>query len=128
MNKYPMIIKVTEWNGKLVAVDSQSNDVTDQVSYSTRKKAVNNGTALFKADENSKLKQVPLEEYDRASNVPVANEPVDVPDEQAEVMNFISNSYSLKPESLVMKELKWKYLIRSAVRGRNIMMLSLIHI
>ena len=122
MNKYPMIIKVTEWNGKLVAVDSQSNDVTDMVSYSTRKKAVNNGTALFKADENSKLKQVPLEEFDRASNVPVANEPVDVPDEQAEVMNFISNSYSLKPESLVMKELKWKYLVRSAVRGRNIMM------
>ena len=36
--------------------------------------------------------------------------------------DYISNSYSLKPESLVMKELKWKYLIRSAVRGRNIMM------
>ena len=97
MNKYPMIIKVESVNGKLVAIDSQNNDVTDMVSYSTRKKAVNNGTALFKADENSKLKQVPLEEFDRASNVPVASEPVDVPDEQAEVMNFISNSYSLKP-------------------------------
>ena len=76
MNKYPMIIKVESVNGKLVAVDASGNEVTDLVSYSTRKKAVNNGTALFKADENSKLKQVPLEEFDRASNVPVADEPV----------------------------------------------------
>ena len=122
MNKYPMLIKVEKVNGKLVAFDSQGNEVTDLVSYSTRGKAIKFGTALYKESEDSKFKQVPLEEFDRASNVPVANEPVDVPDEQAEVMNFISNSYSLKPESLVMKELKWKYLIRSAVRGRNIMM------
>ena len=122
MNKYPMLIKVEKSNGKLVAFDSQGNDVTDLVSYSTRGKAVKFGTALYKESEDSKFKQVALEQFDRASNVPVANEPVDVPDEQAEVMNFISNSYSLKPESLVMKELKWKYLVRSAVRGRNIMM------
>ena len=122
MNKYPMLIKVEKINGKLVAFDSQGNDQSDLVSYSTKKKAIKFGTALLKESEDSKFKQVALEEFDRASNVPVASEPVDVPDEQAEVMNFISNSYSLKPESLVMKELKWKYLIRSAVRGRNIMM------
>ena len=122
MNKFPMLIKVEKSNGKLVAFDSLGNDQTDLVSYSTRKKAIKFGTALLKESEDSKFKQVSLEEFDRASNVPVANEPVDVPDEQAEVMNFINNSYELKPESLVMKELKWKYLIRSAVRGRNIMM------
>ena len=36
MNKYPMIIKVTELECNKVAVDSQSNDVTDMVSYSTQ--------------------------------------------------------------------------------------------
>jgi len=122
MTNYPMLIKVEKVSGKLVAIDSQNNDVTEMVSYSTRKKAIKFGTALLKESESSKFKQVALEEFDRASSVPVASEPVDVPDEQAEVMNFISNSYSLKPESLVMKELKWKYLVRSAVRGRNIMM------
>ena len=122
MNKYPMIIKVEKINGKLVAFDSQGNDQSDLVSYSTKKKAIKFGTALLKESEDSKFKQIALEEFDRASNVPVANEPVDVPDEQAEVMNFISNSYSLKPESLVMKELKWKYLVRSAVRGKNMLM------
>ena len=47
---------------------------------------------------------------------------VDVPSEHAEVLNFIHGSYSLKPKGLMMSELKWKYLIRSAVRGKNIMM------
>jgi nitric oxide reductase NorQ protein len=47
---------------------------------------------------------------------------VDVPEDHADMLNFIHSSYSLKPKGLVMKELKWKYLIRSAVRGKNILM------
>ena len=47
---------------------------------------------------------------------------VDVPTDHAEVLNFIHSSYNLKPTGLVMKELKWKYLVRSAVRGKNILM------
>tara|TARA_Y100000593_G_scaffold1595_1_gene3294 strand:+ start:1184 stop:2356 length:1173 start_codon:yes stop_codon:yes gene_type:complete len=47
---------------------------------------------------------------------------VDIPTDHAEVLNFIHSSYSLKPAGLMMSELKWKYLIRSAVRGKNIMM------
>ena len=121
MNKYPMTVRVEDVNGKLVAVDSNGNDVTDLVSHSTRKKAIKFGTALYKETETSKFRQIPLESV-ATTSVPVADEPIEVPSEQAEIMNFISNSYSLKPESLVMKELKWKYLIRSAVRGRNIMM------
>ena len=50
------------------------------------------------------------------------NSSVDVPSDHAEVLNFIHSSYSLKPKGLMMTELKWKYLIRSAVRGKNIMM------
>jgi hypothetical protein len=47
---------------------------------------------------------------------------VEVPQEHEEVLNFIHSSYGLKPKALMMSELKWKYLIRSAVRGKNIMM------
>ena len=37
--------------------------------------------------------------------------------------SFIHNDgYSYKPKGLFMDELKWKYLLRSAVRGKNIMM------
>jgi len=56
------------------------------------------------------------------SNPAADNTPVEIPAEHAEVLNFIHSSYSLKPKGLMMSELKWKYLIRSGVRGKNIMM------
>ena len=57
------------------------------------------------------------------NNTPSENIPsVEIPSEHAEVMAFIHNSYGLKPRGLMMSELKWKYLVRSAVRGKNIMM------
>ena len=45
-----------------------------------------------------------------------------VPEAQLEIMNFIKDSAKLKPALLKMTELKWKFLIRSAMRGKNIMM------
>ena len=37
--------------------------------------------------------------------------------------NILNNvKTSLKPKGLVMKELKWKYLVRGAVRGKNLLM------
>jgi MoxR-like ATPase len=63
-----------------------------------------------------------MDVFNTAANIPVAIPSVEVPSDHAEVLNFIHTSYSLKPGTLVMNELKWKFLIRSAVRGRNIMM------
>ena len=47
---------------------------------------------------------------------------IKLPKEQVEMMNFIATSGELKPDLLKMTSLKWKFLIRSAVRGKNIMM------
>ena len=56
-------------------------------------------------------------------NTPTENTPsIEVPSDHEEVMAFIHGSYNLKPRGLMMNELKWKYLVRSAVRGKNIMM------
>ena len=52
----------------------------------------------------------------------VVESTIEVPSEQMEVMNFIKTSYELKPTLLHMPELKWKYLVRCAMRGKNIMM------
>jgi MoxR-like ATPase len=38
------------------------------------------------------------------------------------VLQFINNSASIKPATLEISDIKWKYLIRSVVRGKNIMM------
>jgi nitric oxide reductase NorQ protein len=40
------------------------------------------------------------------------------------VIAFIKNSPSIKPKTLEMTDTKWKYLVRSAIRGKNIMMVG----
>ncbi len=66
----------------------------------------------------STIKKVPVELH------PFWNEYVPpVNKEHAEMMSFIhKDSISLKPEMLMMTPTKWKYLVRSVLRGKNIMM------
>ena len=45
-----------------------------------------------------------------------------LPKEQVALMNFIQESGDLKPDVLKMQPIKWKYLMRSAMRGKNILM------
>ena len=65
---------------------------------------------------------VPMSEFEATETPTIDLSQVEVPTDHAEVLNFIHTSYDLKPKGLVMKELKWKYLVRSAVRGKNILM------
>lgn len=45
------------------------------------------------------------------------------PKDEESIMDFIQKkSIKLRPDNLVVPDLMWKYLIRSAVRGKNIMM------
>jgi len=50
---------------------------------------------------------------------PTANE---VDNEQIDVVEFLAGCDKLKPDTLVINSLKWKYLMRSVLRGRNIML------
>jgi MoxR-like ATPase len=48
---------------------------------------------------------------------------VENPTDHTAVIDFIhKDGFKLKPKNLIMTELKWKYLLRSAVRAKNIMM------
>ncbi len=123
-----LVVKVINQNGKYVAVDANGKDWTSSVGYGGRKRACEQGMALEqrvnKNGENYWWK-VPMAEFTNQevqANQPVEPISVDVPSEHNEVLNFIHSSYNLKPRGLMMKELKWKYLVRSAVRGKNIMM------
>ena len=49
---------------------------------------------------------------------------VEIPSQHDEIIKFINDSYKLKPEGLFMNQLNWQYLIRSAVRGKNIMLVG----
>jgi len=109
------------------AFDRDGNKVPAKfIPTKLRKEAFDNGKAIAVNSDNT-LTLVDGDLFDTASldgttTTDDTTVTVDVPTEHAEIMNFIHSSYSLKPKGLMMTELKWKYLIRSAVRGKNIMM------
>ena len=118
------VVEVVKSGNRFNAWDKDGNKWTHAVITSTRKKAYNNKTALELREKNGRTYwwQVPLSEFGKTSHVPTPASDIEVPEGHAEIVDFIGNSYGLKPQGLIMKELKWKYLIRSAVRGKNIMM------
>ena len=122
MNK--IVVRVEKSGNRFNAFDADGVKYTSQITTGARKKAYTNGMALEQRVNKSGKNYwwaVDMSVYEQA-NTPVFESSVDVPQEHAEVLNFIHNSYSLKPKGLMMNELKWKYLIRSAVRGKNILM------
>ena len=52
----------------------------------------------------------------------VTDTDVTLPLEQLELMQFIESSVSFKPNQLFVSDIKWKFLVRSAMRGKNVMM------
>ena len=120
-----LVVKIEMSGNRFNAWDSEGIKHTSEINNSTRKSAFKAGMALEKREGKTGKTywwKVPMSEFEKSS-APVFNaEELAVPEDHAEILNFIHSSYSLKPELLVMKELKWKYLIRSAVRGKNILM------
>ena len=119
------VVKVVKSGNRFNAVDSNGNKFTSYIGTGSRKRAYAAGMALeCREGKTGKVYwwKVPMEKFESTSHVPVADTSVEVPDGHEEVVEFINDSFKLKPKGLVMKELKWKYLIRSAVRGKNIMM------
>jgi len=119
-----VVVRIEKSGNRFNAWDINGNKYTSQISIGARKKAYDNGTALEqrvnKAGKNYWW-SVPMTEFE-VNTIPVNTGDIQVPQEHQEVLNYIHTSYSLKPTGLVMNELKWKYLVRSAVRGKNIMM------
>ncbi len=72
-------------------------------------------------ENNNWYKGSPWEQLD-SLKINKAPEGVALPTEQMELMQFIATSEELKPKSLFMEGTKWKFLVRSAMRGKNIMM------
>ena len=125
-NKPPVgtIVKIEMSGNRFNAFDKDGNKWTHAIITSTRKSTYKANKALEMREKNGRTYwwKVPMERFESVSHIPATPSEVEVPDGHAEIMEFIGNSYKLKPEGLIMKELKWKYLIRSAVRGKNIMM------
>jgi hypothetical protein len=124
------VYKVETFGNSFKLIDTKGNKVgTLGVTTGTRKSAYEGGEALqaFIQKNGKKVyRKVGMDVYNalvipmNTDNGGVQYE--DNSDHQT-IKDFIHNgSIGLKPTELVMTPLKWKYLIRSAVRAKNIMM------
>ena len=124
------VYKVEQFGNSFKLIDTQGTKVgTMGVTTGTRKGAFNEGKALQAyINKNGKkvFRKVDMDVYN-SMVIPMNTDQGGVQFEDntdhTAIKDFIhKGSVNLKPTELVMTELKWKYLIRSAVRAKNIMM------
>jgi len=115
--------KVEKKNGKYVLIDIQGQVRKDiyvrdhmlELAYSNDQCIAYDAEAAraFRKDISLYNDMAPSEKQMKASNK-IESDPI---------LNFIHNeAVGLRPDTLVMPDLKWKYLVRSAMRSKNIMM------
>ncbi len=140
MNQTKCFLRPLEENGKMILVDRAGKKFKTPTKGANKRLcqvALKNGnavkvllkdgelkygTAKIELFETSTVEFTKVKNFEQLLATQIIEKIADVPAEQAELMNFIKTSMELKPEVLKMTELKWKYLIRSAMRGKNIMM------
>jgi nitric oxide reductase NorQ protein len=108
-------------NGRVIEVGT-ANDISNLFRSAMINEAVNTGTALKYDYTTQKAKRIMI------SDLP--DHGTEVKSTQVESKNIdpifalITNAANIKPSDLEMSDIKWKYLVRSAVRGKNIMMVG----
>ena len=125
------IYKVIQVGRTFAMLTTQNQPVTKVagVSKQTMKKALDEGKAIQGyVGKTGKLtyKMVEMDEFKKVANV-IEDTACDSVSEAFEthdaLKEFIhTKGKDLKPNGLFIEELKWKYLLRSAVRGKNILM------
>jgi nitric oxide reductase NorQ protein len=107
-------------NGRVLEVGT-GIDITDLFRKSMIMAAQSYGNALSYDTEKGTARRILTAELpDWKTTVPTQPKPVEID----ATMKLIHNAASIKPADLEMSDIKWKYLVRSAVRGKNIMMVG----
>ena len=118
------VCRVEKSGNRFNAWDTDGVKRTSEITTGARKRAFEGGYLLGRFQMKNGKFQWRRWDGEVTQNTPITQDSstVEVPTDHEEVLQFIHNSYSLKPRNLMMSELKWKYLVRSGVRGKNIMM------
>ena len=124
------VYKVEAFGNTFKLIDTAGNKVgTLGATTSVRKTAYQQGMAVqayINKNGKKSFRKVDMDVYNSLV-IPMNTDQGGVQFEDKtdhdSIKDFIhKGSVNLKPQELVMKDLKWKYLIRSAVRAKNIMM------
>lgn len=95
-------------------------EVTKDIVYATLKNAFEAG--MWLENSSGKWKQVTPADADRYMNEQVNTPKSSVSQEKNELAMFLSTCSEKRPESLFCEDLTWKFLCRSVMRGKNILL------
>ena len=110
-------------NGKQVIIEfGTDNDITALFRPVMIQHAFNNDEILLFDENTGRAKRMDKQGVELEDSKK-QQEP-EVKKELDPVMQLIQNAHKIKPTTLEMSDVKWKYLVRSAVRGKNIMMVG----
>jgi nitric oxide reductase NorQ protein len=118
--------------GKFMNAYQGGKNVTKLVPQPLRRKALNKGMDIMFHGKDEFSLIAPNAKVHVAAPKVAAPAEVEAPVEAHEMdfnvtdipnpVEFIHSSPDIKPKDLIMSDLKWKYLVRTALRGKNIMM------
>ena len=122
-----VVCRIEKSGNRYNAWDTDGNKRTSEITSGCRKRAYEGNYLVGRfpstaSNSGYSWRKITGSEMTETASPVEEISSVEVPSDHAEILNFIHNSYSLKPKMLMMSELKWKYLVRSGVRGKNIMM------
>jgi nitric oxide reductase NorQ protein len=107
------------------AVDQHGKVRTHEIPRYARTKALKRGQCLklVHGKKATQWRLADMDEYDALARQAIPLKPVanEVNELQADVSEFLQHCDRLLPDTLIMSALKWKYLMRSVLRGKNIM-------
>ena len=110
-------------NGKHAIIEfGTDNDITALFRPVMIQHAFNNDEILLFDESTGRAKRMDKQGVELEDSKK-QQEP-EVKKELDPVMQLIQNAHKIKPATLEMSDVKWKYLVRSAVRGKNIMMVG----
>ena len=120
------IIKKVDSDSYVVLNPVTHEDVTNLFRPDMIVTALTNGQALKYNNETMRAKRIDVSELPAEAVATLDEQPVIAEQESVmdPVLSLIHNASKIKPKDLEIADLKWKYLVRSAVRGKNIMMVG----
>ena len=115
------ILKPYNHNGILKAIDVDGNEVLGVVREHMLQLALDANQCIEWNTETGKCYRKPIDLFNAEAPTKTEVEASETIDADP-VLAFIHNSPDLIPDTIKISDLKWKFLIRSAVRSKNIMM------
>ena len=122
-----VVIIPTETNVGLLGFTPEGNDVSTLTRPVMLKAALDAGQAVIYNCDTTRCSRMPLEEamamyHSQPKEVTVNSEPEVVNDNADPIFALINTAIKSKPTDLIIADVKWKYLVRNILRGKNILM------